>query len=124
VASIEPIVGMRVAASPAALDAARWPDDAIVLRLAPDEAFAIGADVVAIADPDAIVARDGGVVGAWITDPDEVLSHLVEWALPAERPVLVSGAVAGLGARIWLDHDRALILVPAPFAAELAERLA
>jgi hypothetical protein len=123
VARIEPIIGMRVAATPAALDAARWPPDAIVLRLAPDEVFAIGAGEVAIADPDAIVARDGGVVGTWIEEPDSVLSHLVEWPLPVDRPVLVSGAIAGLGARIWLDHDRALILVPAPFAAELAERL-
>ena len=37
--------GLRVVADPAALDAARWQgDDVTVLRLAPDDAFAIGAD--------------------------------------------------------------------------------
>lgn len=122
-AEVVPIVGMRVVSTVAALDAARWPDSAIVLRLAPDEAFCIGADEVSISDPHAIALRDGGVVGAWVSDPDRVLAPLLEWPLPVERPALVSGALGGLGARIWVDHDRALVLVAAPYATELVERL-
>ena len=122
-ADVLPIIGMRVAATPAALDAARWPERAIVLRLAPDEAFAIGAEEVSISDPHAIAVRDGGVVGAWVTDPDVTLAPLLEWPLPAERPALASGGLAGLGARIWVDDDRALVLVAAPYADELRARL-
>ncbi len=118
------IVGMRVIATPPALDAARWPSDAIVLRLAPDEVFAIGADEVSISDQHAIAVRDGGVSGAWVLDPDTRLAPLLEWLLPVERPALASGGLLGLATRIWVDDDRALVLVATPFAAELAERLA
>ena len=45
VRALEPLRGLRVVARPAALDAARWaPATRTVLRLAPDDAFAIGAD--------------------------------------------------------------------------------
>ena len=118
-----PIVGMRIVAAPAALDAARFTDGAHVLRLAPDEVFAIGADEVAIGDPDAIVVRDGGVVGFWLDDPEEALAGLVEWELPRERPALATGNVGGIGARIVFEVDRALVLVPATLGHELAARL-
>ena len=50
--ALDRLHGLRVVADPAALDAARWhaAGDApvTVLRLAPDDAFAIGADTVDI----------------------------------------------------------------------------
>jgi len=54
--------GVRVVASPEAIDGATWQDagpgpevfEPLILRFAPDEAFAIGATGVRIDDPDAI----------------------------------------------------------------------
>ncbi len=54
--------GVRVVASPDAIDAAAWQDagpgaddfEPLILRLAPDEAFAVGATGVHVDDPDAI----------------------------------------------------------------------
>ena len=45
---LERLQGLRVVADPAALDAATWrgPTEVTVLRLAPDDAFAIGATEV------------------------------------------------------------------------------
>jgi hypothetical protein len=117
------MVGMRVVAAPAAIDVARFADGARVLRLAPDEVFVVGSDEVAISDPHAIVVRDAGVVGAWVEDPDSALAPLLEWPLPGERPVVASGSLGGIGVRIWLEHDRALVLASAAVATELAELL-
>ena len=65
------IKGTRIVATPAALDAARWPSDALVLRLAADEAFVTTTVSAAIVDdPHAIVAADGGFVGAWLPMAD------------------------------------------------------
>ena len=82
--------GLHVVAEPSALDGAVWraePDGVAVLRFAPDEAFAIGADPgdVEIADPDAIVVEEHGFVGAWCSIAD--IGHHVEWSLPEDaRP--------------------------------------
>ncbi|MBA3357269.1 MAG: hypothetical protein H0U18_15285 [Pyrinomonadaceae bacterium] len=119
--------GTRIVATPAALDTAVWPQDALALRLAPDEVFvtpAITADIVD--DQHAIVAPDAGFAGAWIV-PDEALEFLqrsCEWELPLERPAFAQGAVAGLPVKLWLEDDRVLFLVPAPYATDLEERMA
>ena len=61
---LEPLHGLRVVADPAALDAARWAGtDVTVLRFAPDDALAIGATAVDLADPHAIVEPEAGFVG-------------------------------------------------------------
>ena len=63
--------GVRVVADPAALDRAAWAgDDVTVLRLAPDDAFAIGATSVTIDDEDAIVEDEDGFVGVWLHPHD------------------------------------------------------
>lgn len=122
---LETVRGVRVVASAGALDAARWSEDSVVLRLAPDDAVAIGAVGIEVDDEDAIVVDESGFVGAWLT-PEEVSGRVVphiEWPLPDERPALAQGFIAGVPAKLWLTEDRALLLCPAAYAHELTERL-
>lgn len=123
--ALETLVGMRVVASPEALDAAHWSGQATVLRFAPDDAFAVGATGVHVADEHAIVTHESGFVGFWVT-PEELAERIlphIEWALPGSRPALAQGFVAGVPAKLWLTEDRALLLCTASYAHELAERL-
>jgi hypothetical protein len=123
--------GLRVVAAPAALDAAAWPAGTLVLRLAPDDVLVLQADLddrriaVAVDDPEAIVEDDAGFAAVVLEEPgaSALLPHVVEWPLPARRPALAQGALAGLPARLWCEDERIVVLVPAPFAADLEERL-
>lgn len=123
----ERIAGSRVVAAPEAIDAARWPQGALACRIAPDEVFVtppVSRGVVD--DPHGIVEPDDGFVGVWI-DAGRALDFLertCEWELPQGRPAWAQGAVAGLPVKLWLDHERVLVLVPAPYARDLEERLA
>lgn len=121
------IKGTRIVATPAALDTARWPGDALVLRLAADEAF-VAADVSAsaVADPHAIVAPDGGFVGAWLPMAEalDFLERTCEWELPHARPAFAQGMVAGLPVKLCFEAERVLVVVAAPYANDLAERMA
>ena len=124
--------GLRVVAEPAALDHVRWlasetaPGGVLVLRFAPDEAFAIGAlDAVDLAadDPHAIIAEESGFVAAWC-DLADLAGH-TEWAWPHDRPVLAQGAIAGVPVKLWLPDDgpTALLVVAAAHADDLRARL-
>ena len=121
--ALEPLHGLRVVADPAALDAARWRGtDVTVLRLAPDDAFAIDADGVDVDDADAIVESEVGFSGGWVAVHD--VAHHVEWSIPAERPVLAQGSIASVPAKLWLPDDGdALLLTATAYGAELASRL-
>jgi len=124
VPALDRLAGLRVVADPAALDAARWRGaaDILVLRLAPDDAFAIGAESVDIGDEHAIVESEPGFAGAWF--PFDAIAHHAQWSLPAERPILAQGAVAQVPARVWLPDDGdALVITAAAYADELASRL-
>jgi len=121
---LERLQGLRVIGGPAALDAATWrgPVEVTVLRLAPDDAFAIGATEVDVDDEHAIVEPEPGFAGAWV--PVEDVAHHVEWSIPTQRPALAQGAVANVPARIWLPDDGdALLITAAAYADELASRL-
>ena len=116
--------GLHVVADPAALDAARWSgDDVTILRLAPDEAFAIGATDATIDDEHAIVEEESGFVGGWV-DLVDVSPH-IEWPIPMDRPVLAQGSIAGVPAKLWLpaDDGTGFLVVAAAYADELHERL-
>ncbi len=142
--ALEPMPGLRVVADPGTLDGARWTavgiaggsgdvgpdaDRILVLRIAPDEAFALGATEVQVDDPHAIVEEERGIVGGWCA-LTEVTPHL-EWSLPSQRPALAQGSVAGVPAKILLpDHeteatatDQVLVVTAAAYADVLAERL-
>lgn len=123
---LKPIAATRIVATPAALDAVTWPQDALVLRIAPDEVLvtaAVNGDIVE--DSHAIVAPDAGFVGAWVAAEEALafLERACEWELPGERPAFAQGAVAGLPVKLWFEEDRVLFIVPAPFALDLEERL-
>jgi hypothetical protein len=126
VPALESLLGERIVADPAALDAAGWTGDPpLVLRFAPDEVFAIGSADLSVDDPDAIREPESGIAGVWLT-ADElerlVLPH-VEWPLPEVRPALAQGTIAGVPAKLWLEDDRALLLTLAAYRTELQDRL-
>jgi hypothetical protein len=115
--------GLRVVADPAALDGARWQGDSVtILRLAPDDAFALGAEGADLDDEYAIVEPEVGFVGAWLP-LTEILPH-VEWPLPPERPALAQGSIVGVPAKLWLAREGdALLMTAAAHADDLAVRL-
>jgi hypothetical protein len=127
VPALERLRGLRVVADPVALEAATWHGDGetTVLRLAPDDAFVIGATGVDVADEDAIIELETGFAGAWMAV--DGVAHHIEWPLPADRPALAQGAVANVPARVWLPgegHDgEVLLMTAAAYADELASRL-
>ena len=119
----EPLQGVRVVADPAALDRARWAGvEVTVLRFAPDDALALGATGVDVADEHAVVEPEAGFAGAWLP-LDAVVAH-IEWPLPAERPALAQGSIAGVPAKLWLPDDGdVLVLTATAYADEIAGRL-
>jgi hypothetical protein len=109
--------GVRVIAAPDAIDGAAWqdagpgPDDfePLVLRFAPDEAFAVGATGVHIDDPGAIAEPETGIM-ALMYPVDEFQSFVVpriEWRIPDERPAFTQGSIAGVPAKLYLDSTGA-----------------
>jgi hypothetical protein len=126
VPALERLDGLRVVADAAALDAARWStrdgDPIQVLRVAPDEAIAIGALEVELADGHAVVVEEHGLVGARCALAE--LERHIDWPLPRARPAFAQGAVAGVPAKLLLlDDDSADLVVAAAYAHELADRL-
>ncbi len=122
--ALEPLLGIRVVATPAALDGARWHDDDVtVLRFAPDDALGLGARSVEIDDPDAIIEHETGFVGAWV-DLDRIDDH-IEWSIPPLRDrTLAQGSIAGVPAKLWLPGDSAaLLVVHAAYADDLRDRI-
>jgi hypothetical protein len=127
VLALEPLTGLRIVANATALDAARSRGDGevTVLRIAPDEVLAIGADEVDLDDEHAIVEPEPGFSGARLDSADLqlVLAH-VEFQLPVGRPVLVQGKVAGVPVKLLLGEDGgALLVVQTAYAADLEARL-
>ena len=121
--ALEPLRGLRVVATPAALDGARWIGEVTLLRLAPDEVLAIDATGVVLDDPDAIVEPEAGVAGAVLEpeDLERVIAH-IDWPLPAEAGALGQGKVAGVPAKILMSAVPVLV-VQAAYADELERRL-
>lgn len=127
--------GVRVVASPAAIDGAAWqranpgPDDdfePLILRFAPDEVVAIGATGVRIDDPDAITEAEVGYVAAMFP-VDEFIDFVlprIEWPAPTTRPAFAQGAIAGVPAKLYIDSTgAATIFVLAPYLDDLLARL-
>jgi hypothetical protein len=128
VLELEPMRGLRVVADPAALDRAsyRGDRDVTVLRLAPDDALAVGARSVDLVDEHAIIEEEAGFVGAWLTAEEFEAWVLprIEWPLPIDRPTVAQGSIAGVPSKLWLRATGgALLLAPAAFADELGGRL-
>lgn len=117
----------RIVATPQALDAAAWPAGTITLRSAPDEVWLTPlVEDAAVDDPHAIIIKDSSLAGVWLPAEEAlaILERLCEWEIPSARPAFAQGSVAGVATKLWLEEDRILIIVPAPYAAEMEERLA
>lgn len=116
----------RVAAKESVLSGLKLHPRGPVLPLAPDEVLVLGAmSRDEIDAPGALVEREDGFAGLWLP-ADEALAFLrreCAWPLPAARPAFAQGMVAGLPVKLWLEAERVLLVVAAPFAHELSERL-
>jgi hypothetical protein len=124
VPALEPVDGVRVVATPGALDSARWAGaDVDVLRIAPDEALGIGATGVEVDDVDAIVEPEAGFAVA-LLDASEVaaLAAHMDWALPGDAGTIAQGKIAGVPAKVRVG-DPALLVTNAAYADELERRL-
>jgi len=122
VPALEPVAGVRVVARPDALDGARCDgDDAVVLRIAPDEALWLGATRVDVDDPDAIVVPEFGFSVARLdaSELDAVMAH-ADWAL-GHMP-LAQGKIAGVPVKL-LVGDPTHLVVQTAYADELTRRL-
>jgi hypothetical protein len=120
----EPLPALRVVAAAEVLDQLVAPAEQSMLRLASDDVLVIGAASIQVSG-EHLVVDEAGFVGWWLTPEElreQVLPH-VDWPLPAARPALAQGLVAGVPAKLWLAEDRALLLCAAAYAHELQERL-
>lgn len=117
--------GLRVVATPTALDHATWRPAGIVMRIAADEVFAIGSTEVEIADKHAIIEPESAFVGWWLTNEQfaSVVQPRLEWVLPRARPALAQGLVAAVPLKLWLEADRVLVVTSSGLAHEAAARL-
>ena len=122
--ALDPVEAWRVVASPGAIESAQWSgEDVDVLRIAPDEAVALGAAGVELSgDPDAIVEPEAGYSVAILDPVDElaVRDH-VEWDLDAAEG-LAQGKVAGVPAKLRIGKPT-LLVVQTAYADELRGRL-
>lgn len=126
--------GIRVVATPDAVDAAVWQDagpgpdefEPLVVRFAPDEAFAVGATGVQIDDPDAIIEPEVGYV-ALMFPAEEFIEFVVphiEWPAPDTRPAFAQGSIAGVPAKVYIDATGAVtVMVLAAYLDDLLARL-
>lgn len=119
----ESLVATRVTASPDSIDAAAWPDESLVLRIAPDEVLMIGDGVPRIPDPHAIVVPDTGWAGFRMAAPNAavLMEQTAAWPLPAHG--FGQGMVAAIAAKVWVGRMEVLVVVPGPHADEFEARL-
>jgi hypothetical protein len=115
------LVGTRIVALPGSLDAARVDSEALLLRFAADEALVVGGSA-SVDDPASIIVRDTGWVA--VRESRARLLELLEPLCAFElREGLNQGMVAGLPAKVLLAESGSMLIVAAPYAAELEERL-
>ena len=122
--ALEPVAAIRVVASSAALDRARWAGEGVdVLRTAPDEALGLGATGVEVDDADAIVEAESGFVVGLLDSGDlrSVEAH-TEWPLPMTSGELAQGKIAGVPAKV-VGGTPALLVTHAVYADDLERRL-
>ena len=126
--------GVRVVASPDALDAADWQDagpgpdefEPLILRFAPDEAFAVGATGVNLDDPEAIVEPELGYTAIMFPVDEfiDVVLPRMEWALEPTRPAFGQGSIAGVPAKLYIDSTgAATVFVMGAYLDDFLSRL-
>ena len=126
--------GVRVVASPEALDAAAWQDagpgpeefEPLVLRFSADEAFAVGATGVHLDDPEAIVEPELGYTAVMFPVDEfiDVVLPRMEWAVPPARPAFCQGSIAGVPAKLYIDSTgAATVFVMSAYLDDFLSRL-
>ncbi|MDP2289691.1 MAG: hypothetical protein Q8M22_00790 [Actinomycetota bacterium] len=120
------VPGWRIIAEPAALDAAPWPAGSHVVRISSDDAYVIGSvEPTVPPDPHAIVTPELGFSMAAVLDVAALAEQHIEWELPADRPALAQGQIAGVPAKLVLHADGSTqLLVACAARHELEGRLA
>lgn len=125
--ALETLTAMRIVAAPTALDSTQWPQNALPLRTAPDEILLLNASapISLPADEHALIEPEGSFMGLWLpmSEALEFLERTCAWELPVARPAFAQGAVANVPVKLWLEPERILFIVQAPFAADFLERL-
>lgn len=121
--AVEHLSGLRVVASPTSLNAAAWPAEATVLRLAPDEALVLGTDRVDVPDPNALVELETGICGVEMDSPALArwMEREAEWPPPSVG--FAQGMAAGLPVKVWVGDESSLLITRGSLARELEERL-
>jgi len=126
--------GVRVVASPEALDAAEWQDagpgpdefEPLILRFAPDEAFAVGATGVHVDDPDAIVEAEVGYTAVMFPVDEfiDVVLPRIEWPVSPTRPAFCQGSIAGVPSKLYLDTTgAATVFIAGSYVDDFLSRL-
>lgn len=122
-----PLVGWRIIAEPAALDAVKWPKGSRVVRISPDDVFLIGATEPKVpGDAHAIVTPEHGFSGIELSAAQvaAIAEQHIEWQLPSKLPAMAQGQIAGVPAKLLLSPDgSALLLVACAASHELVGRL-
>jgi hypothetical protein len=123
-------------ADQAVLDGLTAPPGALAARIAPDEAWLIGARASRAAlARDATAALGGAAAGLAVdqTDgwaiwsirgaPRVVLGRLMIAQIPTTATAFVQGAITGVPGKVLLDGDVAHLMVPAPVGHHLRDRI-
>jgi hypothetical protein len=123
----EQLVGWRIIATPTALDAVKWPKGSRVVRISPDDVFLVGAAEPKVSgDTHAIVTPEHGFSGVELSAAQvaSIAEQHIEWPLPAARPSMAQGQIAGVPAKLLFNADgSALLLVACAASRELLGRL-
>jgi len=125
---------VRVVASPEALDAAEWQDagpgpdefEPLILRFAPDEAFAVGATGVHLDDPDAIVEAEVGYTAVMFPVDEfiDVVLPRIEWPVSPTRPAFCQGSIAGVPSKLYIDTTgAATVFIAGSYVDDFLSRL-
>ena len=124
---------VRCLAEAASLDALSPPPGATAIRVASDELVLVGnpedaARLVAAAKTDTdglVIDQSGGWEAVTVAGEaaDEAFRRVSALPLPADRPAVVQGAVAGLAAKAIAYSDRIVVLVSSTGADYLYERI-
>ena len=120
----------------AVLDALTAPPGGLVARIAPDEAWLIGARASRTALARDATAAVGGSAGLAVDQTDGwaiwsirgtaarvVLGRLMIARIPASARAFVQGAITGVPGKVLLDGDVAHLMVPAPVGHHLRDRI-
>lgn len=98
-------------------------DEVLLLPVADSDVEEL-TDRVRTADPHAIITQDSSFMGAWLPNEelDELLQRHCEWE-PPPKPAYCQGAVAGNPVKLWMESERSLLLVQAPYSDDFLERI-